>query len=226
MTAKLSLVLVFVGLTSGCVNLVNIDARDNVEFGNFEASVPLGDDPTKRLRVRGSTANGNFVQTLDPDERIQVDETRIGGPADVDGEVDLAYYSIAFGSDRDPAGVLAGQTWQTYYLGVAQTEFDLRLENDRQVFVKSDGSTELYLQYGLRYAVSEDLLFGFDWAFSFGREFSGISEIDLLLDYRLVRQVYLSGGYRWFNYVYADEDEDSNLEVDFRGPSIGLRLAL
>ena len=212
-------------LTSGCVNVVSIDAEDSVEFGTFEVSIPLDRDSGTHLRLRGSRADGEFDQTLDSDERIQVGDARIGGAAEVEGAIDLSYYSVAIGSGAVNPGMLAGESRQSYYLGVARTEFDLTLEAADRRFDTRGDSTELYMQYGFHHAFADTLEFGFDWAISFGRDFSGISEIDLSLDYRLMRQLYLSGGYRWLEYVNAQEDEDSNLEVDFRGPFIGLKLA-
>jgi hypothetical protein len=112
------------------------------------------------------------------------------------------------------------------YFGLAKTRFDLTLRGADDSYRMQDESDELYLQYGLHSAFSETFEIGLEGAFSFGREYSGIGEIDLSLDYALLPQLHLSGGYRWLNYAYGIDSDESNIEVDFRGPFIGLRFVL
>ena len=76
--------------------------------------------------------------------------------------------------------------------------------------------------YTIRYQNHWKLVF--TWAASLGRELSGINEIDFRLDYQLSEQFKLSGGYRWLNYEYGLEEDESNIEVELRGPFIGLYL--
>ena len=216
------------GANAACVSdsVVDIDAKDSVRFANFEVSIPLDDGAATRLRLRGSNANGEFDQSLDADERIEIGDTRIRGPAVVEGDVDLSYFSLAIGWNPSASGSLSADFRQYFYLGVARTDFELALKSDGKRYRDSDRTTELYLQYGLQHAVSESLAIGFDWAVSLTPELSGINEIDLTLDYRLTRQVFVFGGYRWLDYVYAEADLDSEIRVDFCGPFIGLAFAL
>jgi hypothetical protein len=224
-SGRLLVLLLAAPLTVACVNVVSIDAEDSVNFANIEVSMPIGDDDAMRVRFRGAGTSGEFSQDLDLDERIQVDESRIGGPARVEGEIDLDYYSIAFGWDRSQLGVSSGKFYSSSYFGLAQTNFDLTLEgSEGRRFQTSDDTVELYMQYGIYHALTDSLDIGFSWAISLGRELSGISEIDLKMEYELYRQLRISGGYRWFDYSYGIDDDESSLEVNFRGPFVGLNL--
>ena len=222
--SRLLILLLAAPFTIACVNVVSIDAEDSVKFANIEVSMPIAAADAMRIRFRGAGTNGEFSQNLDPDKRIEVDGNRIGGPAGVEGEIDLNYYSIAVGRDRHRLGTSSGALHSSYYFGLAQTNFALTLEGRGERFRTSDDTVELYLQYGIYHALSDSLDIGFSWAISLGRELSGISEIDLKMEYELYRQLRINGGYRWFNYSYSRGDYESNLEVDFRGPSIGLNL--
>ena len=83
---------------------------------------------------------------------------------------------------------------------------------------------EAYLQYGYSHNLNESVNIGFTRAGSVGRHFTGISEIDLKLDYAFYKQMRISGGYRWFTYNYDRDAEDSDIKVEFKGPFIGLNL--
>ena len=109
-------------LASGCISTVNIDAEDKVSFANLEASFPIGDDSGKRLRIRASRAVGEFSQTLDADERIRVENDDIRGATEIDGELDLDYFSVAIG--RDGSFGDSGDIRSSTYLGVSQPRFD------------------------------------------------------------------------------------------------------
>lgn len=209
-------------LAAGCVSTVSIDAEDEVSFQNLEISIPAGESSDTRLRLRASRARGDFSQSLDFDETIRVDDTSIRGPAEVDGELDLDYYSVAIG--RDGRFVESGGPWTSMYLGISQTDFDLTVSSGQQQARTRDDTIELYLQLGVHARLAKSLGVGLTWASSFGREFSGISEIDLLLEYQLGRNLRLNGGYRWLTYEYGLGDDESNLEVDFRGPVLGLHV--
>ncbi|MDC1286611.1 hypothetical protein N8198_01870 [Gammaproteobacteria bacterium] len=222
--SKLLVLLLTTQLTAACVNIVSIDAEDSVEFANIEASAPLSDDDDKRIRFRGASTTGEFSQFVAGDKRIEIDDERLGGPVDVDGEIDLDYFSIAIGWDRFHNGASPGTLRSSYYFGLAQTNFDLALEGAGKRLRASDDTVELYFQVGLHHAHSASLDIGFSWAVSLGRELSGISEIDLQVEYEFYRQLRLSGGYRWFEYSYGLGDDESHLEVDFRGPFLGLNL--
>jgi hypothetical protein len=214
--------VLFSTLGSACVSTVSVDVEDSVEFPNLEVSIPVGGDAAQRVRVRASRAQGEFRQSLDSDERIFIDNTQISGEAEVEGELELEYYSVAIG--RDGRLENSGGLRTSLYLGIAQTRFDLSLAEGQRKLETSDDTVELYMQVGFFAEIAKSLDFGLTWAASVGRDFSGINEIDLLLEYRLTENLILSGGYRWFTYEYGLADDDSNIEVDFRGPVLGLNL--
>ena len=208
-------------LASGCVSTVNIDAEDTTRFSNLSASVPINGDENTRLRFRATRVDGSFDQDLEFGERIRLEDSAINGPALVDGELDLAYYSVAIGGGRNFGR--EGFRTETYF-GISQTRFDLELESADRRLQAEDDTVEFYMQWAAIAPINESLDFGFSWALSVGREFSGISEIDLFLEYGLAEHLAVTGGYRWFEYQYDSDDYDSNLEVDFRGPFLGIRV--
>lgn len=211
-------------LVNACVSTVNIDAEDETRFSSLAASLPIRGEDQLRLRFKATRVDGGFDQRLDGDERIRLDGSSLSGPSEVDGSIDLAYYSIAIGGGRNAGrNSAAGFRTETYF-GIAQTRFDLELENDTGRLELNDDTVELYLQYAAFAAISESVDFGFSWAFSLGRDFSGISEIDLLLEIEATEHLLITGGYRWFDYQYDSDDENSNLEVDFRGPFLGIQI--
>ncbi len=167
--------------------------------------------------------DGSFDQFVASDTRIEADDGSIEGPADVDGDVDLTYFSIAYWSEYSNDGASGGLD-AGYYLGLAQTNFDLEMDSNGRTFEIDDSSVELYLQYVMSLYLQESLQAGLSWALSLGTDFSGIREIDLFLDYEVASQLRIVGGYRWFDYVFEDDSNESGIEVEFRGPFLGLRL--
>ncbi|MGD2171257.1 MAG: hypothetical protein PVJ78_07090 [Gammaproteobacteria bacterium] len=205
-------------LVSSCATNVDIDADDRTQFTSLQTSFPLQDD--LRLRLQATRVDGSFSQQLDYTEYIRLDDSSFSGPDEVEGDIELTYYSVAIGGNR--AGGDSFRT-ETYY-GISQTHFDLNLGNDTERLEASDESVEFYLQFATYAAISESADFGFRWALSLGRELSGISEIDLLLEYELAEHLQLTGGYRWFEYNYDPGNEDSNIVVDFNGPFLGIQV--
>ncbi len=216
--------ILIIPMTGACVSVVSIDIDDSVSFRNIEASFPLSDGNPGRIRIRGSDVNGELNQFVDSSERIQIDDTIIFGPTDVGGEINLTYFSIAYSWDKIDGELYPGAVRTSFYIGLARTYFDLIVENAGTAFQTDDDTTELYLQYGLYNAVSNSLEIGLTWALSIGRDLSGINEIDLKLDYEFFKQLKITGGYRWFDYAYGLKEGESNIEVDFRGPFIGLNM--
>lgn len=220
MSARSVFALVLAVMATGCTNTISINVDDSTDFKQLAGSIPLGEDSATRLRLRWAEASGEDDQWLDTGEHIRLGSTDISGPTLVDIDLDLAYYSLAIGGEAEVDDRLKLIT----YLGISQTDFDFTLTGSGIRTDHSDRTTELYIQAGFARGVSESLDVGLTAAFSLGRDFSGMREIDLTLDYELLHGLVLSGGYRWFKYEYTIVDGDSNLEVDFRGPFIGLYL--
>jgi hypothetical protein len=224
MIRHLSSLLPGVILASGCVSTVNIDAEDTSQFSNLGASIPLNGDDNTRLRFKATRVDGSFDQRLDAGERIHLEDSTFDGPDLVDGDLELTYYSIAIGGGKgfDSAGA-GGLRTETYF-GISQTRFDLEMESGNRRLQADDDTVEFYMQWAAIAPINDSLDFGFSWALSVGREFSGISEIDLMLEFDVAEHLSITGGYRWFEYQYDSGGDDSNLEVDFRGPFLGIRV--
>ncbi|MDH3387077.1 MAG: hypothetical protein OEN02_04155 [Gammaproteobacteria bacterium] len=214
-------------IATGC-NVVNIDVDDSVNFSDFETSAPLPDQDHLRIRLRGSTANGEYGQFVVDGELIRINDTPLFGPREVSGTADVSYFSIALGEDYTTGELAPGELGVQRYVGIAQTSLDFTLQDAGTTYSLSDTTTEIYLQIGAVYALSKRVNFGLGLAGSWSIENSGITEIELSLDYRIIKQLKLDGGYRWFEYSYGEKQDDSNdsaIDLDFKGPFLGLILA-
>jgi hypothetical protein len=207
-----------------CVNVVSVEIEDEVNFADLEASFPLSESSPSRFRIRATQVSGSFDQNLDSDELVRLDNSRISGPAELTGDIDLTYVSFAFGQDDRTVTLAPGAARQVYFFGIAQTQWDLDVAGGGNQLKASDDTTELYFQYGFFYTVRKSLDLGFTWAASVGDDASGISEIDLKLNYSPHKNLALTAGYRWFDYEYGLGDNDSHIDVDFRGPFLGISL--
>lgn len=224
MIRNLASLLPCLTLAGGCVSTVNIDAEDTTRFSDFSASLPVNGDLNNRLRFKATRVDGSFDQRLDPDERIRLEDSTFNGPDLVDGDLELTYYSVAIGGGRNYPNTGRGGLRTETYLGISQTSFDLEMQSGNRRLQADDDTVEFYMQWAAIAAINETLDFGFSWALSVGREFSGISEIDLMLEYDVTEHLSITGGYRWFRYEFDSDLDDSNIEVDFRGPFLGIQV--
>jgi len=217
----------FVVLMSACTsNVISIDSEDRANFTTLETSIPVSDKIGARLKLRASRAGGDYSQTVPDGKLILIGDTQIRGPTDVGGTTDLSYGSISVGSDNIFDG---GEEFQhklrtSVYFGLAQTIMDLTLLHDGATYRISDKTTEFYMQGGISYKVSPELYAGGTYALSMGPDLTGISEADLKIDYTLFRHLQFMAGYRWLEYAYLVEEDDSIVRVEFRGPFVGLYM--
>jgi hypothetical protein len=224
MDSKALLLVALVYLSAACSKTVDVEIEDESSFINLETSFPLPGENFNRLRLRGASVSGDFSQSIDSGERIDFDGNKfVLGPAEVDGDIDLTYFSMAVGWDRPEGTARDKPLSSSFYVGIAQTRFDLELGNGVKTISESDNTNELYLQYGIYKGLTDALDIGFSGALSLGGEGS-ISEIDLKLEYELNQHLSVAGGYRWFSYDYDSNDFDSDVEVEIHGPFLGLAI--
>lgn len=216
--------VIALALASGCSNVVSIDADDRTRFSHLDVSLPLDHRKQWRIQLRAATTDGDFNQSIDPGERIEIDEQSIPGPRALRGRLDLTYYSVALATVVEEPTLQAGKVRGHYAIGIAQTEFELELSDATSSFRDDDVTTELYVQGGLSVDLGDALRFGLALAASAGSNLSGLTEIDLDLTYVLPGPLRVSGGYRWLEYQYAEKEDESNIEVDFHGPYLGLEF--
>lgn len=205
----------------------DIDAEDSVSFSNLEASLPIPEYEHLRIRMRGSKASGAFNQSVPAGDLIRIENTRFFGPVDFSGTTDVTYFSIAIGSDYTRGEYLSGDLRGFNYIGIAQTNLDSTLLITGTTYQVDDITTEFYLQSGLAYSVSKSMEFGLTLAYSANSDTSGVTEVDLKLDYELLKQLRITAGYRWFEYRYKErpvDSDDSDIIVDFAGPFVGLNI--
>ena len=225
MMIRFSLFLLVIPMICIGCNVRNIDVDDNVSFSNLEASLLLTENDHLRIRMRGSKASGEYSQTVSAGDLIRIENTPIFGPVEINGTTDVTYFSLAIGREFTGGEFGSKETRIINYIGVAQTNLDFTLRDAGTTYRVDDSTTELYLQYGLAYAISDSVELGFTLATSSDFDGSGMNELDLNLHYKLLKQLRITGGYRWFEYSYGAKQEDSNdseISVDFTGPFIGL----
>lgn len=218
---------------SACTsNVIDIHSKDSSSFATLETSVPVSNDDAIRMKLRTSRVDGSYTQTIPGGKMVVIDGEQIHGEADIAGATELSYTSVSFGGSVSLAeGKLLNSAAEyvsvpraSFYIGLAQTDMDVSLLYENQSYVFLDKTIELYLQVGAAYPLTPFLDAGIFYAMSSGADLTGISELDLNLDYALHKHLHLTAGYRWFEYNYLVEAQDSSIQVDFRGPFLGLNI--
>lgn len=221
------MVVPVVYLLSGCTsNVIDIHSSDSATFTPLETSFPVSRNSETRIKLRTSSVDGSYTQTVPDGKMIVIDNQQIRGEVEVVGDSDLSYTSISIGNDDlfNGGDEAVKVPRASFYLGLAQTRMDVSLTHENDTYAFVDETIELYLQVGALYALKPELDAGLTYAMSVGADFSGISELDIKLDYALHKQLHLTAGYRSLEYNYLVEEQDSSIQVDFRGPFIGLNI--
>jgi len=203
-------------LLNGCTgNVISIDTKDSVTFTTLETSIPLSERRGDRIKLRGSRASGDYSQAVPYGKMIIIEDTQIRGPTDFSGTTDLGYASFSYGGEDilSGGGLIPEELTSLVYIGVAQTNMDVKLLHDGTTYTINDRTTELYLQLGGACAITPS----FTWASTLGADLTGISEVDLRLGYLLFSHIEVIGGYRWLEYNYLVEEDESTIRVKFRG---------
>lgn len=208
-----------------CSSTVDIAFDDDVSFGDLQTSIPYSDDGRKRIRLSAMQTSGESKQSLAAFERIRLDDDEIVGPAEVGGEVDITRVTIAAGSDDYAFSASASDARTTWYWGLSYTEFDLALDHAGRRFRQSDNSLALYLQLGSVHPINESLRLGLSGALHIYDVILSLgSEFEVRLEYLLHEHARISGGLRLFFYEFDNDGTESDIEIDFTGPFIGLDI--
>jgi hypothetical protein len=220
------LYMLAVMLLNACAdNVISIESEDSVTFTTLETSFPVNSQETLKLRLRGSRTSGDYTQSVPDGKMILIEDVQIRGPTEVNGTTDLTYASVSIGSDDIFNTPATESKWRGLaFVGVAQTNMDLTLIHEGTTYKSNDRTTELYMQLGADYEIAPSLYGGGTWAFSLGPDLTGISEIDLKLNYALFKHLEVMGGYRWLKYNYYVEEDESIIHVNFKGPFIGINV--
>ena len=219
--------LIYVMLMGACSsNVVSIDSKDSATFTTLETSIPVSRENGARIKLRASRVSGDYNQTVPDGKLILIDDIQIKGPTNVSGTTDLTYGSISIGGDDifDGGEALQGKLRTSVYVGLAQTIMDTTLVHEDTIYRTSNRTTEFYMQYGISYGITSSFYAGGTYAMSIGPNLTGIFEGDLKLDYALFKHLQIMGGYRWLDYRYLVEEENSSIKVKFRGPFVGLYI--
>lgn len=219
--------LIFVILMGACSsNVISIDSKDSATFTTIETSIPVSKENSTRIKLRASRVSGDYNQTVPDGKLILIDDIQIKGPTVVSGTTDLTYGSISIGAEGivDEGDDFKKKLRASGYVGLAQTIMNLTLVHEGTTYKTSDKTTELYMQLGLSYAITPSFYGGGDYSMSFGPNLTGLFEVNLKLDYALFKHLQIMGGYRWVDYHYYVEEEESSIKVKFRGPFVGLYI--
>ena len=213
-------------LLNACAdNVISIESEDSVTFTTLETSFPVNRQETLKIKLRGSRTSGEYSQAVPDGKMILIEDVQIRGPTQVNGSTDLTYASASIGTDdmfNTPG--MESKFRGLMYVGVAQTNMDLTLIHEGTTYTTNDRTTELYMQVGMDYEIAPSLYGGGTWAFSIGPDLTGISEIDLKLNYAVFKHLEVMGGYRWLKYNYYVEEDESIIHVNFKGPFIGINV--
>ena len=215
----------FVMLISACTNnVISIDSKDRTRFTTLETSIPVSRGGGARLKLRTSRSSGDYSQAIPDGKLIIIDDIQIWGPTDMSGTTDLTYGSISLGGDNifDGGDELQRKLRTSVYFGLAQTVIDLMLVHEGTTYKVTDRTTEFYIQWGMSYGITPSFYAGGTYAMSIGPDLTGIFEGDLKIDYTLFNHLQIMGGYRWLDYNYYVDQDDSVIGVKFRGPFVGL----
>ena len=210
-------------LLNACAdNVISIESEDSVTFTTLETTIPLSRQRNLSVKLRGSRTSGDYNQAVPDGKMILINDIQIRGPTDVSGSADLTYASVSIGTEDMLAN--SEKLRGLGYFGIAQTNMDLTLIHEGTTYTTKDRTTEMYMQWGLSYEIAPSFYGGGTWAFSVGPDLTGISEIDLKLNYALFKHLEVMGGYRWLKYNYYVEEDESIIHIDFKGPFIGINV--
>lgn len=190
------------------------------------ASLPLGDvDDEDAFEVELELASyaGDFTQTLEAFEFIQLDDLRIDGPGAVETEFALTTASLGLHKRLDTDGPLAFG-WAA---GVEVTHLDIEVSSG--ALRESDVHVSLGPRFALELAfeMRDDLeVFARD-AFFFGTNDTYQTVLDLGAAWRAHPSFGLIAGWH-FGYLEDSDDSDGRSRIELRssGPFVTLALSL
>jgi len=192
----------------------------------LRASLPLGDagdDDPLELELEVANYAGDFTQTLEPFEFIQLDDLRIDGPGEVEAEFVLTTASLGLHQRID--------TESRFSLGWAAGLEVSRLD----IEVSSGALTESDLRHALGPRVAVELAFELREELEvFARHgvFLGspdtyLTVLDLGAAWRALPSLGLIAGWH-FTYLEESDDSDERSRIELRssGPFVTLALSL
>jgi hypothetical protein len=223
-----SLGFLCLALASSCTATPEvIEGEDREVFApRLLASLPLGsssDEHPLALDLELANDTGDFSQTLEATEFVQLDDLRIDGPGEVETEFSLSTASLALHKRLDSDGRLSFG-WAA---GVEWTHLDIEVSSG--ALKESDVRDALGPRFALELAfeMRDDLeAFARD-AFFFGSSDTYQTVLDLGAAWRVHPSFGLIFGWH-FGYLEDGDDstERSRIELRSSGPFVTLALSL
>lgn len=221
-------------LCAGCAtNPIDVEAQDDAATvpslrAVYEISAPTeredmgGTEFGSAVELELARTEGDDTQSFGPGERIEFGELDETGPGTAAVDAELAFASLCFRGDfrlhpRVDLQALGGLAWQrvdtTVRVGAATGH-----DRDTSLGFKFGGRVAFHAMEDL------DLRLGLGQVIAL-RDSDAVSLRDVQLDAQVqaTKNLSLFGGWRWLGYAQERHDE-SDLELDFSGPTFGLQL--
>jgi len=220
--------LLCLALASSCTatpEVIRGEDRD-VFAPRFLASLPvasLRDEHPLALELELAHDGGDFSQTLDPLEFIQLDDLRIDGPGEVETEFSLSTASLGLHKRLDSDGHLSFG-WAA---GLEVSHLDIEVSSG--ALRESDVHDALgpRVAFELAYELRDDLeAFARD-SFFFGTNDTYQTVLDLGASWRALPSLGLIAGWH-FGYFEDGDDSDGRSRIELRssGPFVTLAVSL
>ena len=210
-------------------NAEDIDVSDSTQFYMLELNLSENETlfPQSRIRINSVAAEVN--QTILPGSFIRIQNTSIGSSTDsivVNIESELKYVIVDYGGKWIHEGDDGEEVMLLSYLGLSYFDLDMNLNYGNTVFVEDPGGFEFYFQFGLMFDLTSSLDTGITIAFftSDAESVLGSHELELFARYELSDRVDIIGGVRDFKYKFKGGELNSDIDISFMGPFLGVGI--
>ncbi len=214
---------------TGCTN-VNIEGHDgHARFPEGEVTVALGqvdrDNPKRRYNTLSAgyvRTSGESVQTLEPGDYVDINDSRIYGPATLNNHLELGVGYLRF-----VRHMFVNQSFEwNWGAGFGYSHFRYTGTAGTQQLTFKDSALGLHGQVGVAYYIAPQLALEGNIG---GYVFSGDNDSELfttqiVFAVKPVDAVRLFAGYRRWGYYMASSQSLSDIQYQFSGPTGGLTL--
>lgn len=204
-------------------NAEDIQASDSTQFNMIELSPETVYKEQSHALLRINSVDANFSQTVGGFIRIQ--NTSIG-PATVSGDAKLKYATLGFGGLKTPEGGDSEKMALLYYGGLFYLDMDLTIHHGINAYKNHYSDLGFYFQFGAIFNIYPSLSTGITLGLITNETdgLFGSQEIELIVRYKLLDNIWLAGGLRTFNHKLKGSQLNSDIDIGLSGPFFGLRI--
>lgn len=207
-------------MATGCSSLKDVKFQETgLESPTLRFSKNLSE--TLSLEVEHARVKGDGVRILDdPDERIDLDELTIIGPAELSTEFELKTTKLGLGVtflERETVSLMVD-------FGLSQADLDLLFKDGptRHDFEQDNRGAYGRFQVAIPLAGHLSASAHAGLTKFFDQDVGYMSDIGIELSLSLGENVDIFAG--WFNWVYQNEDNRSDIEIDAEGVAYGVHF--